>query len=154
MRLRGAQCPKGNPRKSCGQALSARSVSDRTRRGFAHRLFPMFYRSLRKNCCRSGDRLEEAGALRHRHYLGCYRLRIVLLVLLHHTGVNLNVQRLSNAPTVIHISPEEVAQLPHLDILPCSTQRSCDCLRCTILLIFRECGGATLTELRGLGNVL
>ncbi|WP_414584461.1 hypothetical protein [Scytonema sp. PCC 10023] len=49
MRLRRAQCPKGNRRKSCGQALSARSVSDRTRRGFAHRLFPMFYRSSRKN---------------------------------------------------------------------------------------------------------
>jgi hypothetical protein len=58
--------------------------------------------------------------------LGSYRLRIVLLVLLQHTGVNLNAQRLSNAPTVIHISPEEVAQLPHLDILPYSTQRPCD----------------------------
>jgi hypothetical protein len=60
------------------------------------------------------------------------------LVPLQHCGVNLNVQSLSNALTVIYISPEKVAQLPYLDILPCSTQRSCDRLRYTILLIFRE----------------
>ncbi len=60
--------------------------------------------------------------------LRCYGLRIILLVLLQHTGVNLNAQRLSNAPTVIHISPEEVAEF---------------CLKCSLLqLLFQTFPGS------------
>jgi hypothetical protein len=66
------------------------------------------------------------GENRQLNDLDCYRLRIVLLVLLQHSGVNLNIQRLSKTLTIIHISPEEVAELTHLDIFPYSTQRSCD----------------------------
>ncbi len=90
------------------------------------------------------------GENRQLNDLDCYRLRIVLLVLLQHSGVNLNAQRLSNAPTVLHISPEEVAQLPHLDILPYSTQRSCDRFCGTVLLIFRE----DAPEIASLGVVI
>jgi hypothetical protein len=45
-------------------------------------------------------------------------LAIILLVLWQQSWVNFDIQCLSNALTVIHISSEEVAQLPHLDILP------------------------------------